>query len=360
MDSVVVVTGCTAGLGYHAVKCLASDAAAPTVVLACRNVAAANTAADSIAKATGAPRDKLLVLPEALDLSDIASVRAYAAALRAHLGARRISSLVNNAGIGGSPSLQLTAAGFEKIFATNHLGHMLLTLLLLPQLAAGGRVVNVSSEVHDPATKTGAPDPEQAWPASEAEYQRVLLKGARVLGEGGFQSGNRCYSRSKLCNVLFSHELARRLSGAAPAAAEPAVAAAVAALPSNAACALPAAKSIRILALNPGLMLDSSFAVNALGVAGWVFYLLSPLLRYSPLGRLMRPVTVSGAVLAKVATGQLSGDAPSGTYIDDGAPKAASAFTRSLRGATELGPELWERSLAWAAVTPAELKDAGF
>jgi len=117
---------------------------------------------------------------------------------------------------------------------------------------------------------------------------------------------------------------------------------------------------VRVLALNPGLMLDSSFATSSLGKLGWVLYALSPLLRLTPLGRLMRPVALSGAVLAKVATGQLSGDAPSGTYVDDGAPKAASAFARSLRGATALGPELWAHSLAWAAVTPAELKGAGF
>jgi len=361
-DSVVVVTGCTAGLGYYAVKSLASSsgaATAPTVVLACRNVKAARAAADGICKAVGASRDRLLVLPEPLDLSDLASVRAYAAALRKTLGARRISALVNNAGIGGL-ALQVTGEGYEKIFCTNHLGHALLTILLIPQLATDGCIVNVSSDTHDPHTKTGAPDLELAWPASDAEYESVLLRGARVLGEGAFQSGYRYYSRSKLCNVLFTQELARRMSGAPPAAAEPSVAAAVATMPDNACCALPAAKSVRVLALDPGLMLDSGFfATSTLGKLGWVLNLLSPLLRLA-LGRRMHPVAMSGAVLANVATGQLSGDAPSGTYISDGAPKPASAFARSLRGATVLGPELWARSLAWAALTPAELKDAGF
>ena len=357
--NVIVVTGCTAGLGYHAVKELSGGAS--TVVLACRNVVQANSAADAIAKATRTSRDKLVVLPEPLNLLDNGSVRTYAAALGKHLAGRRISALVNNAGLGSQTTLSRNAAGHEKCFATNHLGHFLLTVLLLPAMAPGAVVVNVASEVHDPAHKTGLPDPEVAWPASDEEYTRVLAGGEAVPGESSFVSSTRRYSRSKVCNVLFSQELGRLLSGAAPPLAEAEVAPAVAAMGSSASCTLPTAKSIRVLSLNPGAMLDSDFVKNSVGVvAGYVAYLLMPILFLTPLRRILRTCSRSGAVLAKVATGELSASAPSGSYVSDGAAQPASAFARSLRAATVIGPELWARSLEWAAVTPAELKEAGF
>ena len=358
MAGVVVVTGCTTGLGYEAAKALAG--AGHTVVLANRNVAASHAAAAAIAAATGAPRDALLVLPLPLDLCDLGSVRAFAAALRAALGARGVAALVNNAGLGTQRILKPTAAGYDPIFCTNHLGHMLLSLLLLPALSRGAVVLNVSSEVHDPAQDTGALDPQQAWPDSDEAYGRVLARGAPVLGESALVSGFRRYSRSKLCNVLFTQDLARRLAGAPPPGADAEARAAAKALPGGAACALPNATSLRVLAMNPGLMLDTSFNSNSFGrVMGALLRLLAPLLRLTPLRRIMRTAAASGALLAQVATGRRHGDAPSGTYFSsDGEPQAASAFARSARGVAVAAPDLWRHSLAWAAVTPAELRDA--
>jgi retinol dehydrogenase 12 len=167
----IVVTGCTQGLGYHAVKTLAQNLAADSkslpfqcIILSCRNVPVAKKAAEEISKSTKCELSRLVVLDEPCNLSDIISVRSYCSSLIKYLSGRKILSLVNNAGIGGNPVYTKTAQGYDQIWATNHLGHFLLTLLLLPHMAEGSRIVNVSSEVHDPASKTGLPDADQFWP----------------------------------------------------------------------------------------------------------------------------------------------------------------------------------------------------
>ena len=104
--------------------------------------------------------------------------------------------LLNNAGVGGQRGL--TADGFELHFGVNHLGHFALTQLLLPRLAdsadsgPGARVVNVSSEAH---------------------YGATGIDFAAVRRRTATYAGMREYSVSKLCNVLFSQELARRATG---------------------------------------------------------------------------------------------------------------------------------------------------
>ena len=149
--AVVVITGCTAGLGYHAALHLAvqsnSDQSFRGIVFACRNKKSAVSAAESIAKESKISPEKLIILDESCDLAEVESVRKYAANLIEYLRKHnlRIKTLVNNAGIGGGPTRNLTSAGYEAIFATNHLGHFLLTVLLLPFIDE--RIINVSSEV---------------------------------------------------------------------------------------------------------------------------------------------------------------------------------------------------------------------
>lgn len=110
------------------------------------------------------------------------------------------------------------ADGFDKIFESNHLGHFLLSLLVLPHLAKDARIVSVSSEVHDPAAKTGLPDPGIGFPASgdSAAWDALIAKGEPFPGDSDRTNGSRRYSRSKLLNVLFANQLARVLSGAVP------------------------------------------------------------------------------------------------------------------------------------------------
>jgi NAD(P)-dependent dehydrogenase (short-subunit alcohol dehydrogenase family) len=178
---VYLVTGATSGIGKATALGLARRGA--TVVLACRSEERARAVVEEIEIATGSP----LGLSISLDLASLASVRAAAEAF-SHLGLP-LHVLVNNAGVGGQRGQ--TADGFELAFGTNHLGHFLLTSLLLGHLraCAPSRVVTVSSASH--------------YNAKGIDFDAVHRPTRSI-------SGLPEYSVSKLCNVLFAQELARR------------------------------------------------------------------------------------------------------------------------------------------------------
>ncbi|XP_054059661.1 retinol dehydrogenase 12-like [Rissa tridactyla] len=180
----VIVTGANSGIG----KCVALDLARRNArtILACRNRERGQAAVEEIRAATGNPA----VLLRLLDTSSLASVRAFAqAVLREE---KRLDVLVNNAGLTGLP-FTITPEGLEKTFATNYLGPFLLTNLLLDLLKASApaRIVNVSSFRHSAGTADG----------------RYLTGQERLRG---FDA---TYNSTKLMNVLFTAELARRLQG---------------------------------------------------------------------------------------------------------------------------------------------------
>ncbi|WP_406727646.1 oxidoreductase [Streptomyces sp. GD-15H] len=192
-----VVTGANSGLGFVAARELARAGA--RVVLACRSEARGRDALELLR--AGVPDAEAEV--RRLDLGDLASVREFATALPYE----RVDLLLNNAGVMALP-YGTTADGFETQFGVNHLGHFALTGLLLPTLLAarGARVVTVSSMTHVMANI----DPRD--PNSERGYRRWVA-----------------YARSKSANLLFTHELARRLiqhgSDVVAAAAHPGYAA---------------------------------------------------------------------------------------------------------------------------------------
>ncbi|MFF4485274.1 oxidoreductase [Streptomyces sp. NPDC001544] len=175
-----VVTGANSGLGYVTARELARRGA--RVVLACRSEARGNAAADRIVAEVPKARAEFM----RLDLADLASVREFAE----RLPYERVDLLVNNAGVIGLP-YGTTADGFETQFGVNHLGHFALTGLLLPTLLAtpGARIVTVSSVMHTLANI----DPSDL--NSARRYRRWVA-----------------YARSKTANLLFTHELARRLA----------------------------------------------------------------------------------------------------------------------------------------------------
>ena len=172
-----VVTGANSGIG----KALATGLAARgwRVVLACRDAGRGEAAQRDVAAASGNADVTLLLC----DLSRPASIRACAAAVRERH--THLDALVHNAGI-YLPDRRLTADGREMMFAVNHLGPFLLTHLLLDRLD-GARVITVSSIGH--------------------RFCRFDL--ANLEGERHFR-GSHQYGVTKLANILFTRELARR------------------------------------------------------------------------------------------------------------------------------------------------------
>jgi NAD(P)-dependent dehydrogenase (short-subunit alcohol dehydrogenase family) len=180
-DRTFLVTGANTGIGRATTLELARRGA--RVTLACRSEAKAVPVMEAIAAETG--NDALSFLE--LDLADLVSVRAAAAEVLAR--DEPLHVLVANAGLAGQRGR--TAQGFELAFGTNHLGHFLFTTLLVDKLVADGpaRVVVVSSQSH--------------YQADGIDFDE-LRRPTRHL------TGMPEYAVSKLANVLFAQELARR------------------------------------------------------------------------------------------------------------------------------------------------------
>jgi retinol dehydrogenase-12 len=182
----VMVTGGNTGIGLATARTLAARGA--RLHLACRSRPKGEAAVAAIKAATGNDGVRFLQL----DLADLAAVRAGAAEFLA-LG-EPLHVLINNAGVAGRRGL--TSDGFELMFGVNHLGHFALTTALLGCLAesagTGARIVNVSSDAH--------------FQAKGIDFALVRRRTRSITG---FPE----YAVSKLCNVLFSRELARRLDG---------------------------------------------------------------------------------------------------------------------------------------------------
>ena len=181
----VVVTGANSGIGLETALALAQAGA--RVAITARDAGRGQAAMEDLRRRSGSESVELVVF----DLGELASVRAGAEEILRRL--ERIDVLVNNAGIVLSDR-RVTPDGIEATFAVNHLGPFLLTQLLLERLKASApaRIVNVASTAH---------------------------KGARRgLDFGDLQSERRysamsVYAKSKLANIYFTIELARRLAG---------------------------------------------------------------------------------------------------------------------------------------------------
>ncbi len=183
-----VVTGGTSGIGLETIRALVAAGCAH-VVLCARNVAAGQAVADEINR--GAKADVVKVA--LLDLADLASVKRAAEAIKdEHSG---IDFLVLNAGVMMCP-LMRTKQGLEMQFGTNHVGHFLFTKLLLDRVVAAGtesqpsRVVSLSSIAHT--------------------LGRIRLDDLNY--ENRWYESSTAYGQSKLANLLFARQLARRLA----------------------------------------------------------------------------------------------------------------------------------------------------
>jgi retinol dehydrogenase-12 len=180
----VVITGASSGIGAATARALGARGA--KLLVACRSESRAAPVLDELA-AAGTPA--LGVVP--IDLGDLDAVRGAADALAERLP--RFDVLINNAGLAGGRGRGLTPSGFELAFGTNHVGHFLLTTRLLDSLGEGAprRVVTVASKSH---------------------YQAKGIDFDAVRRPARSMTGLPEYAVSKLANVLFSQELARRLT----------------------------------------------------------------------------------------------------------------------------------------------------
>jgi retinol dehydrogenase 14 len=181
VQRVTVVTGASSGIGLHTALGLARSGM--RVVMTGRDRARTEKARRWVTERSGSDRVDMALA----DFSRLAEVRRLAAEILA--GYNRLDVLVNNAGL-FSPHYRLSSDGFELTFAVNHLAPFLLTNLLLDRLKASapGRIVTVASEAHRRnRIDTGDLTRPRDWTMMRA------------------------YGRSKLCNLLFTRQLASRL-----------------------------------------------------------------------------------------------------------------------------------------------------
>ena len=179
----VIVTGGNTGIGKETAVDLAERGA--KVILACRDETRAEAAVAEIKKRSGSE----LVLFRKLDLASLASVRQFSERILRE--EPQIHVLINNAGV-MFPPYTVTEDGYELTFAVNHLGHFLLTLLLLDRIKSSpsSRILIISSYAHYPGSLDFS---DMMW---KKRYQPQFA-----------------YMHSKLANVMFAWELAKHLVG---------------------------------------------------------------------------------------------------------------------------------------------------
>lgn len=269
---VALVTGANTGIGRVTAVALARQGA--QVFVACRSAERAQAVLDEIRTRTDGGKAELLPL----ELGDFASIRLCAETFLAR--GLPLHLLINNAGLAGGRGC--TKEGFELAFGVNHLGHFLLTQLLLERIRASApaRIVTVASRAH--------------YRARGMDWQalRQPTRSATGLPE---------YRASKLANVLFSAELARRLAGG----------------------------GVTTYALHPGV------------VATEVWRSLP-----RPLAWLLKLALISadeGAQTTLHCATSAGAAAETGLYYDECRPKTPSRLARDAA----LAATLWERSEAW-------------
>jgi NAD(P)-dependent dehydrogenase (short-subunit alcohol dehydrogenase family) len=234
----ILMTGATSGLGLETVQYLSRQSDVSLIVGA-RNPERADRLRSMM------PRDRLTIF--SLDLASPASVRQFAAMTVKHLGDRPLTSLALNAGIQITTGLERTKDGYEQTFASNYLGHFLLVWLLLPVLAKQSLVISTASGTHDP----------KDFVSKQFGFRGGFFPSAEVIASGNLDDSvslkQQCldrYATSKLCNLLFTYDISRRV------------------LPDRA----------RFLAFDPGLMPGTNLARARSAVERFAWNYILPLL----------------------------------------------------------------------------------
>lgn len=283
----VVITGCNTGIGKVTAQTLYGIGA--KVIMACRDVTKAEaTAADirkqfeAVTSSEGGPGE---VLIRRLDLASFQSIRACAQEI--NQSEPSIHMLINNAGVMMCPQSK-TEDGFEMQFGTNHLGHFLFTLLLLPKIikSAPAKIINLSSLAHE----------------------KGVINFEDINMDKSFSS-IKAYQASKLANVLFTKELASRLEG----------------------------KGVNVYAVHPGIVrtelgryMDSTYFPGARAIARVVlwWWIKTP---------------EEGAQTTLHCALDASAAQETGLYYSDCKVKKSSPLSHDK----ELAKKLWDESIKW-------------
>ena len=192
----VIITGANSGLGFECAKTIAHAHQGWHIVLACRNNKKGTQAVNTLTSTTGNENVSMLQL----DLSSFESVRNFVKEYQ-RMSFPSLKGLICNAGVRIPEGTYYTKEGYELTFGVNHLGHFLLTNLLLDQFVEPGRIIVVSSYVHASAVPKG-----QTVLATSLDAKKLAhpVADQELLG-------TKRYAISKLCNILFAYELDRIL-----------------------------------------------------------------------------------------------------------------------------------------------------
>jgi len=302
-----IVSGGNGGLGYQCARAIAAASPQWQVIIASRDLAKSREAERSIIAQTGNSH----VAAMELNLGSLDSVRRFAADFAAR-GLPPIGAIVCNAGIQVVSAITYNDDGYETTFAVNHLGHFLLVNLLLRYLDDHARIVVVSSGTHNPDQFTGMPKPDYTDAASAA--------GREPRTDWG-NAGRRAYTTSKLCNVMFTYELSRRLKAEGH-------------------------DRISVTAFDPGLMPGTGLARDYSPFQKFLWNFVLPALRFIP-G--VNGASKSGNDLARLALDpELEG--VSGKYFVRRKSVPSSKESYDERKAAEL----WESSVSMVHLMPQE------
>jgi NAD(P)-dependent dehydrogenase (short-subunit alcohol dehydrogenase family) len=284
-----IITGASSGLGLECARALLRSDPSWHLVLPVRDV---GRGADAVSQLDEPQR--CTVMP--MDLASLASVRTFTENVRgANLSP--LHAIVCNAGVQVVSGTEWTEDGVELTFGVNHLGHFALVQGLLDQLAHPARILVVSSGTHDPNKHTGMPNPDYTS-AADLAHPRI---------EQSADDGRRRYTTSKLCNLLYTYELDRRLG-----------------------------QGVSVNAFDPGLMPGSGLARDYPPVQRLAWRYLLPALRVLP-G--VRSIRTSGRYLAALAN-DARFDGVSGDYFDGLRPIRSSMDSYDRDKALDL----WETS----------------
>ncbi|MEO7124482.1 MAG: SDR family NAD(P)-dependent oxidoreductase [Lacisediminihabitans sp.] len=302
-NTTVIVTGGNSGLGYECAKNIALNDQSLHIVLACRSMSRGGAAAAMLRAETG----NLNVSAMELDLASLASVRMFCTSFAA-ANTPPLSAVVCNAGISaaGVPASPQTADGFEMIFGVNHLGHFLLTNLLLNQMGDGSRIIFVTSDLHNPPA---------FFPV------KVTYDNASAIASG--HAGMLQYCTSKLCNIYCAYEMDRRVTTNTD-------------------------RHVTVNAFNPGAMSDTGFSRPT----GNAFVRAAVRVVGGIMGALIGKHSTSiesGALLARLVTDPSFANT-SGKYFDRGAQAESSTLSHNRDNAREL----WASSAKMSGLLESE------